>query len=427
MKKGMTSPSPSTSKPRRRVLFINDTARNGGPGRSLHSILRFLDPEAVHRTVLLPRPGEVSELLASGGAADRIWFEPAWIENLVEPWSRPMRRDDFAAPLPLRALRAAGNLGRMALAVARTAARVRREGFDLLYCNGTTADFVGGLVSGLTGVPALWHMRYTSLPPALVPLHRRLAASRAVKRIVCVSSATARLVEHCAGKAVVIPNGVDTEAFAPGTAPAQTPFADRLRAELGLPEDAVIFGSHGRVLARKGYVEMIKAACAALALLARGERARCHFVIVGDTPQDFRPDHVEECRALARRLGIGAHVTFTGFRADVRPYLAGFDVAVVPSVYADPLPRAVIESMAAGKPVIAFDVGGVREMLTPAEGTLLAGSPPDVPGLARAFVRYARDPELRARQGQAARERAVRAFDARAHAARIEREILGAG
>ena len=46
-----------------RVLFVNDTARNGGPGRSLHTILTFLDPRVIHRTVVLPRPGAVSELL----------------------------------------------------------------------------------------------------------------------------------------------------------------------------------------------------------------------------------------------------------------------------------------------------------------------------------------------------------------------------
>jgi len=42
-----------------RVLFINDTARNGGPGRSLHSILKFLDPRVTHRAVVLPRDGAI--------------------------------------------------------------------------------------------------------------------------------------------------------------------------------------------------------------------------------------------------------------------------------------------------------------------------------------------------------------------------------
>jgi glycosyltransferase involved in cell wall biosynthesis len=414
----VVSPAPERRR-RVRVLFINDTARNGGPGRSLHAILRHLDPEAVHRTVLLPRPGAVSELLASGGAADALLFEPAWVENIVEPWRRSMERADFAAPRVLRWLRACGNVGRMGAAIARTAALVRRERYDLIYCNGTTADFVGGLVANLTGVPALWHVRYTSLPGAAAPLHRWLAGSAAVRRIVCVSSAAAGVVAHCPDKVSIINNGVDTDAFAPGAA------APCLRAELGLPADAVVFGSHGRVLRRKGYLELVRAACVALGRMTRAERARCHFVVVGDTPQDFQPDHVEECRALAAQLGVAGSVSFLGFRADVRPYIADWDVSVVPSVYPDPLPRAVIESMALGKPVIAFDVGGVREMLTPAEGTLLP-RPPEIADLAAAFLRYLRDPALRARQGLAGRRRVVREFSASAHAARIEGEILAA-
>ena len=197
-----------------------------------------------------------------------------------------------------------------------------------------------------------------------------------------------------------------------------------LRAELGLPADTVIFGSHGRILRKKGYIEMLLAAKLALTLLRKPDRARCHFVVVGDTPQDFQPDHVEECRKLAATLGIAEHVTFTGFRADVRPLVADFDVAVVPSIYPDPLPRAVIESMALGKPVIAFDVGGVSEMLTAREGLLLPGRPPDVEAMAMAMLRLLQDPEARQRLGAAARERAVQHFDARAHAGRIQTEIL---
>jgi hypothetical protein len=64
-----------------RVLFVNDTARNGGPGRSLYSILRFLDPREVTRGVLLPRPGPISELLtgARGGprVVDELHFAPS--------------------------------------------------------------------------------------------------------------------------------------------------------------------------------------------------------------------------------------------------------------------------------------------------------------------------------------------------------------
>lgn len=422
-------PPESAITPRRpvRVLFINDTARNGGPGRSLHSILKFLDPSAVHRTVVLPRDGAIAELLARDAVADELLFEPNLVENPIEPWRRAMERTDFDAPVGLKAARLAGNVVKATRAVVRLSQLVRRGRFDLVYCNGTNADFAGGALAGLTGVPALWHVRYTSLPRAVAGVHRRLSASRGVRRIVCVSRAAAELFPHCRDKVRVIHNALDIGDFDPEHVQPS------LRAELRLGADSIVFGSHGRVLRRKGYVEMVRAARLVLDAASEAERRRIAFVVVGDTPEDFRPDHVAECRALAAELGISERFHLLGFRADVRPLVADFDVAVVPSVYADPLPRSVIESMALAKPVVAFDVGGVVEMLEDGTtGQLVhfesdgasGASGPSVERLAGAMLRLARDGELRARQGIAARERVVRDFDARAHARRIQEEIV---
>ncbi len=402
-----------------RVAFINDTARNGGPGRSLHCILKFLDPEAIHRTVVLPRAGEISELLETSGVADEIVFERNLVENPIEPWSRPMQRADFDAPAAKKAWRAVGNVVRGAVGFARLASFLRRGKFDLIYCNGTNADFAGGALAAVTGIPAIWHVRYTSLPSAVRAIHKRLSSSSGVKRIVCVSHAAAAQFPHCNEKVRVINNALDVDDYS----------ASRnrgvLREELGLSADTVIFGSQGRILPRKGYAEMTRAAKIALDAMTPEERDRVRFVVLGDTPEDYHPDHLAECIELSRTLGIASHMIFLGFRADVRPYVVDFDIAIVPSIYADPLPRAVIESMAFGKPVIAFDVGGVSEMLRDGEsGALVQANPPDVEGMAKQFLRYLRDPELRKRQGETARERVVAEFDGRAHSAKIQREII---
>ncbi|MEO8874273.1 MAG: glycosyltransferase family 4 protein [Polyangiaceae bacterium] len=408
-----------------RVLFINDTARNGGPGRSLYYILKFLDPEVVHRSVVLPREGVIADLLrgndGSEKVVDDISFEPGLVENPVEPWSRAIERDDFDAPAPLRGARFVGNLFRAGEGIRRLTKLARSQKYDLLYCNGTNADFAGGALAKTSGVPALWHVRYTSLPPLVRPVHDRLAASRGVKKIICVSNAAAALFPHCMDKVSVIHNALDVNEFSPSAG-----VIPQLRAELSLPKDAVVFGSQGRILPRKGYVEMIRAAEITLKELAPQDRARCFFVILGDTPEDYEPDHLGECRTLVSKLGLDANVKFIGFRADVKPYVVDFDIAVVPSVYADPLPRAVIEGMACGKPVIAFDVGGVAEMLDPSCGQLIRGTPPDVAGMGAAFLRYFRDPELRISQGKNARARIVVDFDASRQAKKIQNEIVRA-
>jgi glycosyltransferase involved in cell wall biosynthesis len=404
-----------------RVLFINDTARNGGPGRSLYYILKFLDTDVIHRAVVLPRPGVISELYEAENVTEELFFEQHLVENPIEPFSRAMEREDFDAPAALKAARLLANVYKGSSAMARLTSLIKRGAYDLIYCNGTNADFAGGGLAFTSGIPALWHVRYTSLPGLARPLHDRLAASSGVARIVCVSNAAASLFPHCMAKVKVIHNALDIDEFGASNV---TPI---LRNELSLAKDTVVFGSQGRILPRKGYIEMARAAHIALSRMTDEEKQKVHFVVLGDTPQDMRPDHLEECRALVKQLGIEKSFTFTGFRKDVKPYVTDFDVAVVPSVYPDPLPRAVIESMALGKAVIAFDVGGVAEMMKDGKtGTLVRGVPPDVAGLAEQFLRYARDRALREEQGKAGRKRIEEEYDARRQARRIQNEIVHA-
>src|SRR3954451_20196117 len=231
---GETADEVVASRRKVRVLFINDTARNGGPGRSLFYILRFLDPKVVHRAVVLPRPGVISELYSSRGVTEDLLFENDLVENPIEPWERAMARDDFDAALPVRGVRAAGNVLRAGRAMARLTGVIQRGMFDLVYCNGTNADFAGGALARMSGVPAVWHVRYTSLPGKLVRgVHDRLAASRGVQRIICVSKASAELFPHCPGKVRVIHNALDTAEFdMKGVVPV-------LRKELKLAPDTV--------------------------------------------------------------------------------------------------------------------------------------------------------------------------------------------
>lgn len=421
-----------------KVLFINDTARNGGPGRSLYTILKFIDPAVIFRVVLLPREGIISALLTEGsssakadarpvekisegrGVVDEIVFERHFIENPYEPLRRPMDRADFSAPAWRRMGRLAVNIIRGTFALGRLALLVRRGQFNLIYCNGTTAAFAGGLLAAITRVPALWHVRYTSVPRSALWLHDRLAASRGVRRIICVSKAAAAQFLNVPQKVRVIHNAIDTKEFSPESS------SPLLRAELGIGPETIVFGSHGRVLPRKGYLEMIRSASLALSRMTERERSLCRFVVVGDTPADFAIDHLAECRELATKLGVVDKFHFLDFRTDVKPYISDFDVGVVPSVYADPLPRAVLEIMAFGIPVIAFDVGGVGEMLDNSAGAVVGLSDRGVEDLAEHFLRYLRDPALRHQQGVAARQRICESFDARLHAQKIQDEIVAA-
>ncbi len=400
----------------RRVLFINDTARNGGPGRSLHAILSFLDPALVHRMVLLPREDAIARLLREARVVDELIIEPDLIENAWQPWDRPVERADLDAPPAVRLPRLALNVGRMGRLAVTLPRLVRARGVELIYCNGTTADFVGGVVGNLTGTPVVWHVRYTSIPAASAPLHRALARSRQVKRVVCVSHASAALFPGLADKVAVVHNAVDVERYRRGATPGA------LRGSL-VPADAFIYGSMGRILPRKGYPQMIRAARELIDRCAPEERHRPHFVVLGDTPADLPGDHLAECRALVTELGLEGRFLFPGFTEDVRPWLEDFDVVALPSEYPDPLPRTVIEGMAYERPVVAFDVGGVGEMVRDgATGTLLPPSP-STAAFAHAMLAYLRDPGRLRREGAAARQAVIDGFGGEAHGRAIMAQI----
>jgi len=92
-------------------------------------------------------------------------------------------------------------------------------------------------------------------------------------------------------------------------------------------------------------------------------------------------------------------------------------------VYPDPLPRTVIEGMAYERPVVAFDVGGVGEMVRDgATGSLLPPSP-STDSFADAMLSYLRDPGRLRREGLAAREAVIAGFGGSAHGRAIQAQI----
>ena len=186
----------------------------------------------------------------------------------------------------------------------------------------------------------------------------------------------------------------------------------RVRAGLGIDDSHIAIGFVGRISPWKGQTEAIQA-------LARlGDQAStARLLLVGDG------EIVDELRALATSLGVADRVQFTGVRSDVPELLASFDVFVHPS-YEDPCPLAVLEAQAAGLPTVAFDEGGVREIVADGVTGLLA---PDrnVDELAHRLAQLISDPELRSTMGAAAEKRATTTFSPSRAGAAFARVVAG--
>lgn len=188
---------------------------------------------------------------------------------------------------------------------------------------------------------------------------------------------------------MVIPNGIPLPA-------APTP-ADRTtaRAVLGIDAADFVVGIVARLSAQKAHHVLFDA----VARLAPSH-PRLRLVVVGEGERDA------ELRTLAAGLGIADRVLFTGVRRDVGTLLPGFDVSCLSSVH-EGAPITVIESMAAGVPVVATDCGALRDMVTDgAEGFLVPVG--DAAALADRIAQLAADPALRAEQGARGRSRAER-------------------
>jgi glycosyltransferase involved in cell wall biosynthesis len=244
----------------------------------------------------------------------------------------------------------------------------------------------------------------------LVAFAERTLAAR-TDRIVAISprlqdDLTTRFNVAARAKTVVIPLGLD---FGPLLADAPPCAA---RARLGLAPEAFVIAYVGRFVAIKALDRLFHAFAA---VLRHVPRAR--LLMAGDGPTRGA---LEE---LARRLEIDDRVTFTGWTDDVATVYAAADVCCLPSLN-EGTPVAIIEAMAAKRPVVATAVGGLTDLIDDERNGLLV-PPNDTAMLARALLRLAGDPELRARVAAAARASVVTRFSIERLAADIH-ELYGA-
>lgn len=259
----------------------------------------------------------------------------------------------------------------------------------------------GAAAASSLGLPTVWHLR------EILPRGRRRRwfagrLRRHATRIVAVSEAVAGWLreEGLTDLVEVVHNGV--EAFADrGDKPSA-------RSRFDLPQDAVIVGLFSQLVPHKGALDFVQAAHAAVV-----EKPELHFVIAGHGPKSFA-DRIT--RAIA--AGPAAdHIRMVPPQPDIQWLLAAVDVLALPTLWPDPLPRSVMEAMAAGRPVVAYDDGGVPEMVVDGETGLLCRAG-DVAGLTDAMVRLITDEDLRHRLGEAGRQRARKLF-------RVEKHVDG--
>jgi glycosyltransferase involved in cell wall biosynthesis len=189
-----------------------------------------------------------------------------------------------------------------------------------------------------------------------------------------------------ADKATVIPNGIRLDRFRPTDARSRA----ALRRQLGVPEEAFVVGTVGRLNWAKDHLFLLDAFAG---LLRHAPEAR--LIIVGDG--ELRSGVQEH----ARGLNIENAVVLAGDRPDVPELLGCFDVFALSSK-TEGYSIALLEASAAGLPIVATAVGGNAEIVQQDKSGLLVAHG-DRSGLTIAMRRLYEDQELRRRIGEAAR------------------------
>lgn len=284
---------------------------------------------------------------------------------------------------------------------------LKRNGIEVVHTYGFWPNVFAVPAARLAGVPVVVAaIRDTcdDITPAQ-RLVQRLACRLADAILVNAGAIKQRLVGdgYDPERIAVITNGINLAPFARRREPG------RVRRELGLPPDAPLVAVFARLAPVKGIEYFLEAAA--------GVSARCpeaRFLVVGDgrmirdgaiVPTPYS----RELKAYAIRLGIEGRTLFTGLRTDVPELLAEVSVSVLPSVLNEGLSNSVLESMAAGVPVVATTNGGNPEAVADGVTGLLV-PPRDSAALTRAICALLEDRELAARFGQAARQRVAERF-----------------
>lgn len=272
---------------------------------------------------------------------------------------------------------------------------LRERGVGLIHAHEFGANTYGTLAGRLARVPVVATVHGRSY---YTDRRRRRLAYRVVSRaaaMVAVSEDLKRFVVERAGVSArrvrVVYNGIGP------AEPVSKDATARLRADLGLHRGERVVAVVGSLYGVKGHRFLLEATPGVLAACPSTV-----FLIAG------RGESEAALRTQAKSLGIDARVRFLGFRQDVPALLALCDVFVLPSL-SEGLSIAILEAMAAARPVVATKVGGNPELVVHSETGVLVECA-DPAGLASAVTRLLTNPAEARRLGENGRSRVQSRF-----------------
>jgi glycosyltransferase involved in cell wall biosynthesis/CelD/BcsL family acetyltransferase involved in cellulose biosynthesis len=364
------------------VAFVITRLAAGGMERAVLDLISRLDRRHFRPLVCCIKPRRSDG--GDGGPAARAF--PPEVERALD--GVPVYEGLSASKLDVRPL-------------LRLTRILRRHRTKVVFAvGGRDALFWGPLAGKVARVPVIVGALHSMRPGMLLWLNRLL-----LRRADAVVAVAEGLREYLvdkeripAGRVVVIHNGIEPRSF---SAPSN---GDALRDALGLQPGAPLVGIVAGLRKVKNHDTFLQAA----ALVVR-EFPEARFLVVGDGPER------ERLERLRHELGLDEAVIFLGHRTDVPEIMSALEVFTLTS-RSEAFPIAVLEAMAAGKPVVSTNVGAVGEAVVDGETGYLV-QPGSVEALARAVCELLRNRERAKKMGSAGRSRVRSHFTLDASAA----------
>jgi glycosyltransferase involved in cell wall biosynthesis len=302
--------------------------------------------------------------------------------------------------------------------VTRLVSLFRQERVDIVHTHSVKPGLLGRLAARLAGVPCVVHTVHGVLLHDNIRTSTywiwKLSEKAGASLGDYMLSQSRQDMEILIREKICPPeklgylgNGIRLADFDPQKiSPAQT---QALRQKLGVQQNEKVIAIVGRLLAEKGYFEF-----AEMARRVHQTHPETKFWIIG-RPETDKSEGLAIDQIITPEMH--GYAQYLGYRADMPHIFAAMDLFVFPSYY-EGFPRSLMEASAMGKPIVASNIRGCREVVESGKtGVLIPVQ--DALALAKAVSELIENPELAERFGRAARTHALDSFDERSYFARL--------